>query len=271
MLLKLSIRSFNQMCGSKVAQKCRPEVLVRKVDLKKRRSEVLLRSVDQKKCGSEVLVRCRSKVSLKSVNQKCCSEKSIRKSVAQKCRSEKLWFRSVDQVSLKSVAHRKCGSALRILLLYSILTQTTAREIRHARSSQRVRRPACKFARRHSESGPTRTIPAEGSSASVQIRKAPQRERSDTHDPRRGFIGQRANSHGAAARAIRHARSPQRVRRPACKFARRHSEIAPTRTIYSQRVHPASARQTHPRLRKKIDFTGCKLGLGKLGCVSQAA
>ena len=103
-----------------------------------------------------------------------------------------------------------------------------ARAIRHARSPQRVRRRSCRFARRHSESDPTRAIPAEGSSAKLQIRTAPQRERSDTHNPRRGFVGQRANSHGARSES---ARSPQRVCRPRRKFARRHSESDPTRTI----------------------------------------
>ena len=72
----------------------------------------------------------------------------------------------------------------------------TARALRHARS------PQDKFARRHSESASTRTISAEGSPRSRQIRTAPQRERSDTHDPRRGFIGLKTNSHGATARAL---------------------------------------------------------------------
>ena len=109
----------------------------------------------------------------------------------------------------------------------------TARAIRHARSPQRVHRAQDKFARRHSESASTRTIsaegsprsrqirrhsesastrtiPAEGSSGSRQIRTAPQRERFDTHDLRRGFAALKTNSHGATARALRHARSPQR-------------------------------------------------------------
>ena len=107
----------------------------------------------------------------------------------------------------------------------------TARALRHARSPQRVRRAQDKFARRHSESASTRTIPAEGSSGSRQIRTAPQRERFDTHDLRRGFAALKTNSHGATARALRHARSPQRVHRAQDKFARRHSESASTRTI----------------------------------------
>ena len=45
-----------------------------------------------------------------------------------------------------------------------------------------------------------------------QNRTAPQRERFDTHDLRRGFAETKKNSHGATARALRHARSPQRVR-----------------------------------------------------------
>ena len=110
----------------------------------------------------------------------------------------------------------------------------TARALRHARSPQRVRRRQDRFARDHSKSDPTRTIPAEGSSGSRQIRTGPQRERSDTHDPRRGFIGVKTDSHGTTARAIRHARSPQRVRRGQDKFARRHSESASTSTISAE-------------------------------------
>ena len=43
-------------------------------------------------------------------------------------------------------------------------------------------------------------------------RTAPQRERFDTHDLRRGFAATKTDSRGATARALRHARSPQRVR-----------------------------------------------------------
>ena len=83
------------------------------------------------------------------------------------------------------------------------------RAIRHARSLQRVRRRAQGFARHHSESAPTRPIPVEGSSATARIRMgtAPQRERSDTPDPCREFIGPRQDGHGTTARALRHARS----------------------------------------------------------------
>ena len=110
----------------------------------------------------------------------------------------------------------------------------TARALRHARSPQRVRQGQDKFARRHSESASTRTISAEGSPRSRQIRTAPQRERFDTHDLRRGLVALKTNSHGATARALRHARSPQRVRQGQDKFARRHSESASTRTISAE-------------------------------------
>ena len=42
---------------------------------------------------------------------------------------------------------------------------------------------------------------------------APQRERFDTRNLRRGFAETKTNSHGATARALRRARSPQRVAR----------------------------------------------------------
>ena len=77
-------------------------------------------------------------------------------------------------------------------------------------SPQRVCRRSCNW--RHSESDARRTISADGSSAKLQILTAPQRARSDPHDPRRGFVGELSDSHGATARAIRHAQSPQRVR-----------------------------------------------------------
>ena len=112
--------------------------------------------------------------------------------------------------------------------------RATARAMRHTRSPQRVRRGQDRFARRHSESDATRTIPVEGSSGSRQIRTGPQRERFDTHDLRRGFAAVKTDSHGTTARAIRHARSPQRVRRGQDKFARRHSESASTRTISAE-------------------------------------
>ena len=128
----------------------------------------------------------------------------------------------------------------------------TARALRHAGSPQRVRQGQDKFARRHSESASTRTISAEGSPRSRQIRTAPQRERFDTHGPRRGFIGLKTNSHGATARALRHARSPQRARRAQDKFARRHSESASTRTIPAEGSSGSRQIRTAPQ-RERFD------------------
>ena len=128
----------------------------------------------------------------------------------------------------------------------------TARALRHAGSPQRVRQGQDKFARRHSESASTRTISAEGSPRSRQIRTAPQRERFDTHDPRRGFIGLKTNLHGATARALRHARSPQKVRRAQDKFARRHSESASTRTIPAEGSSGSRQIRTAPQ-RERFD------------------
>ena len=170
----------------------------------------------------------------------------------------------------------------------------TARTLRHARSPQRVCRAQEKTARRHSESASTRTIdniesdltrtiPAEGSSGSRQIRTAPQRERSDAHDPRRGFIGLKTdshgttatgfdthdlrrgfaavktNSHGATARALRHARSPQRVRRAQDRFARRHSESASTRTISAEGSSGSRQIRTAPQ-RERFDTHDLRRG-----------
>ena len=89
---------------------------------------------------------------------------------------------------------------------------------------------------------------------------APQRERSDTPDPRRGFAGELKDGHGTTARALRHARSPQRVRRRAIRharspqrvrrraqgFARHHSESAPTRPIPAEGSSASSRIRTAP-------------------------
>ena len=251
---------------------------------------------------------------------------------------------------------------------------TTARAIRHARSPQRVRRRAQGWARHHSESAPThpipaegspasdptrpipaegspassrirtapqrersdtpdprrgfigelkdshgttpipaegspasdptRPIPAEGSPASSRIRTAPQRERSDTPDPRRGFIGELKDSHGTTPipaegspasdptrpipaegssassrirtaphrspqrvrrRAIRHARSPQRVRRRAQGFARHHSESAPTRPIPVEGSSASSRIRTAPQRERSDTPDPCRGFIGVEG------
>ena len=148
---------------------------------------------------------------------------------------------------------------------------TTARALRQARSPQRVRRAQETFARRHSESASRHTISAEGSPSSRHIRAAPQRERFDTHDLRRGFAELETHSHGATARALRHAQSPQRVRRAQDTFARRHSESASTRTISaegspsSRQVRTAPQRErfdTHD-LRKGFTFVSQRLQMSE--------
>ena len=145
-----------------------------------------------------------------------------------------------------------------------------ARALRHARSPQRVRRDQDRFARRHSESDPTRTIPAEGSSGSRQIRTAPQRERFDTQDLRRGFAKVKTNSHGAAARALRHARSPQRVRRDQDRFARRHSKSDPTRTIPAEGSSGSRQIRTAPQ-RERFDTHDLRRGFAALKTNSHGA
>ena len=71
-----------------------------------------------------------------------------------------------------------------------------------------------KIARRHSESTSTRTISAEGSPRLRRIRTAPQRERFDTHDPRRGSRGHiKKKRKKPQVVAPRPRRSPQRVAR----------------------------------------------------------
>ena len=129
----------------------------------------------------------------------------------------------------------------------------------HSETTSKSRFASKKIARRHSESDPTRTIPAEGSSGSRQIRTAPQRERFDTHDLRRGFAKLKTNSHGATARALRHARSPQRVRRAQDKFARRHSESDPTRTIPAEGSSGSRQIRTAPQ-RERFDTHDLRRG-----------
>ena len=69
------------------------------------------------------------------------------------------------------------------------------------------------------------------SQSTSKIRTAPQQQRFDAHETRRGFAGRRGDSRGATTRTTRHAGSPQRSRRRALKFARRHNESDSTCTI----------------------------------------
>ena len=80
---------------------------------------------------------------------------------------------------------------------------------RHAQSPQRVRRAQDKFARRHSASASTRTMSAEGAPSSRHIRTAPQQERFDTQDLRKGCAELKTYySHGATAKALAPATHP---------------------------------------------------------------
>ena len=151
-------------------------------------------------------------------------------------------------------------------------SKKTARERcdTHDRSPQRVHRVQDRSARDHSKSDPTRTIPAEGSSTSRQIRTAPQRQRFDTHDLRRGFTAVKTNSHGATATALRHARSPQRVCRGQDKFARRHSESASTRTISAEGSSGSRQIRTGPQ-RERSDTHDLRRGFAEVKTNSHGA
>ena len=83
--------------------------------------------------------------------------------------------------------------------------RATTRAIRHAQSAENVAR--AKFAPRHNESDLTRTKCREGCASDIQIRTAPQRERSDANKVPRRLRKRYQNSHRATTRAIRHAQS----------------------------------------------------------------
>ena len=88
---------------------------------------------------------------------------------------------------------------------------------------------------------------------------APQRERFDTQDPRKGFTTSKTNSRGATARAFRHAQSPQRVRRAQDTFARRHSESVSTRTISAEGSPSSRQVRTAPQ-RERFDAHDLRQG-----------
>ena len=108
------------------------------------------------------------------------------------------------------------------------------------RASQQERRDRRDLRRGHIRTVPQQERLAEGSPSSRHIRAAPQRE---------SAISQQ---NGATARALRHARSPQRVRRAQDTFARRHSESASTRPI-SAKGSPSSRRICTAPQRERFD------------------
>ena len=79
-----------------------------------------------------------------------------------------------------------------------------------------------------------------------QNRTAPQRERFDTHDVRRGFAETKKNSHGATARALRQARSPQRVHPRMSKTQKTFSFCTSTTPISAEGRIPDRRQHPHP-------------------------
>ena len=130
--------------------------------------------------------------------------------------SQDLYERSLYKSSLQDLFTRPLWEIpiqdlLISLDLWDLLTtrslQKTSIRIQHAESTERVARTKSKSAPRYSESDPTRTNSA---------KNAPGWAPATFHQQ---------NEHGATARAIRHAQSPERVAFANIKSAPRHSEI----------------------------------------------
>ena len=115
---------------------------------------------------------------------------------------------------------RSCGSTLRILRLYLKVAIFQPELQEHAPRTTFVLKKLRFSSRSCRGPGGNRTRDRGIAKAGAQTtRQLPQ------------AISRATKSHGATARALRHARSPQRVRRDQEEFARRHSESASTRTI----------------------------------------
>ena len=136
--------------------------------------------------------------------------------------------------------------------------------------AQTTKSESRKIERRHSESASTRRISAKGSPRARRIRTAPQRERFDAQDLRRGFAESKTNSHGATARAFRRAGSTQRVHCEQDKFARRHSESASTRTISAEGSPSSRHIRTAPQ-RERFDTHSLRRGFAELKTHSRGA
>ena len=89
------------------------------------------------------------------------------------------------------------------------------------------------------------------------------RERFDTRDPHGGFAGDVENTHRATARALRHARKPQRVRGRSSRYGGRHSERVPTR------VKPAEGSRTKLKIRTASQRGLCDAGETYRGLAGQ--
>ena len=104
--------------------------------------------------------------------------------------------------------------------------------LRHARSPQRVCEASCTMRKNAQRERSDTHDPRRGcAGTNPHAQKFAQRERSDTHDPRRGRAGAHLNAQKRTAGALRHARSPQRARGRTSKCTKTHSGSAPTRTI----------------------------------------
>ena len=86
----------------------------------------------------------------------------------------------------------------------------------------------------------------DGSQFASKIRTAPQRERFDAHETRRGFAGDETDSHGASTGAIRRVRSLQRVRCSCGNFAGHHSGSPVQVRHFARRHNGSDATRTKP-------------------------
>ena len=143
---------------------------------------------------------------------------------------------------------RSCRSTLRVLRLYlkaatfkpeqprtrgGIERDCESRRANHETTSK-DHFASNKTARRHSESASTRTIPAEGSPRLRRIRTAPQRERFDHADPRRGSRGNIKKCKNPRVFAPRPRRSPQRVHPGTAKTQKTSSFCTSTTPISAE-------------------------------------
>ena len=235
------------------------------------------RSAQRVRRGQDTFARCHSE----SVSTHTISAEGSPRSRQFKTHSHRRHIRTLPQRKLFDTHDLRRGFA-------EVKTHSpgaAARALRHTGFSQRVRRDQDMFARRHSKSVSTRTICAEGSPRPRHIRTAPQREHFDTHYLRRGFAETKTQSHGTTAGALRHARSPQRVRRG--QDNSRHIRTAPQRERFDTHdlrrefaetkthSHGATARssfsaRTMRPQRVRRDQNTLALRRSESACVSQA-
>ena len=105
-----------------------------------------------------------------------------------------------------------------------------------------------KIARRHSGIASTRTISPQGSPILTRIRTAPQRERFDTHDLRRGSIRECQNRKKPRVFAPRPRRSPQRVARAPPKKNKKTQKTS----SFLHLDHADLRRGSHGHIKKRV-------------------